>query len=1387
MGWPSSSGSVCTPSPPDEDRGQGILPVRHPRHLAFTLLLRLRAPGPKHLLHHLSTVQSSVDPRRAIQDLDPREPVIFVWLDYVVGGNTALPSGLCILPSPPRPLLPLLPQTYQTRPDLYTLGTSSRAPLQVVPGNLLCVDGGLYSASHPHPPCHPPLCVDPAAMEGMSMMFSPYGDGPLPPTAMAELERKLKASKQTRNFLKILDLDKKPKVRWFPMAARPPASSHTLLSCLCLAGCLTLRAVSNLALVFRQVDQVQSAPVSVPVSPPLPPPPPPAKPLDTGSLQARRAESASQQQNSQMPSASRRNVLASPLSLAIPPSPGGKRGVRTQQPSDANARGSEQTDERETETSAESLHKHVKFLAPDEGEMSDQSSICQSPSWEGYGQRKKDKKEAERKKKEKELAEKEARANKRRNGARLSKSPPPPLPDRKLIVPGLTYADRSMSDPMLISSHLHSNRQAEQPQGDFGRTSSADNLQQLQHHQPDMAEVLSDYNPNGQQFVGGVKLEREREATMHGQYSFPYSQYSGHPDAERSQQAAQHSPPLDGSMAAGHPSTKQDGRQGFPPSASRTPMLRQMPPPPTRERSNSLLQGATKMFKGRDGKSQGDGDSDRGRHRDGYVQRSREQSTERSLAEIAYDQLINHGSIQSSSTRSSSRHTQNTRRSSFSQEAKSVAMKLAGMVTGPTSKDDSSRGNRASVHRDYFGYMDSKPEAPGAQGTAIFPSRPQDNWRGLSVEEPVSPYAGEFRDVHAAQDRPATSQSSGSSSNPSVAGSVSGSHHKNARRQREAAAPPPDIPTGRLPSANTSGSAMNGHGNFSGPILSKAVASLRSDYMAKAGASIPRPDSATVPLDGCDTTPRATMKPPAKPTKPTAVDTTVGRASEGSSSSSAYEEGSPASSPVTTPDTSRPQSSRGVPFTVGEIVKGMSESPGGYDDESTLRQPSDKSSEASTSSTPRLLKSGEHHGADEEEEGWNGAAGPVDTDDAQSFTTSFSNLDNIENIEGNSASNSSRPPAETHEPKFRNLAETLQMPGELFLRHGSSAKPSVDPPITIPPRSKRRGTGSSQSPSSPDLPLREERQAMGPGSEEPSNDTINPDLFAVMNHAESEQLYDEEKGALKREKAKRRQRQVLSRSPDEASVHEHDRDLAYGDNLSSLGVNSSTFIVPDIPRSPYHSNFPGSSRAPSSTSRASSRAGVSPPSPGLSRFPRATSPPQHPLPPSPGLSGSHRTGPSPNAPWRPPSSASTRSSGSGGRTANAMPPVSILKHSTRTTSDPPQPASSAGSRASMLSALPKHMQVQNGVSTRPPGISPEARMTPIAKMFVECCGCKFYHDMPSKLYECMAKPDAVVEDRMLGISGAITTMVKCPWCQHNMSTSCCAGYAAVVYLKEKVH
>ncbi|KAI9047500.1 hypothetical protein LZ554_008217 [Drepanopeziza brunnea f. sp. 'monogermtubi'] len=76
---------------------------------------------------------------------------------------------------------------------------------------------------------------------------------------------------------------------------------------------------------------------------------------------------------------------------------------------------------------------------------------------------------------------------------------------------------------------------------------------------------------------------------------------------------------------------------------------------------------------------------------------------------------------------------------------------------------------------------------------------------------------------------------------------------------------------------------------------------------------------------------------------------------------------------------------------------------------------------------------------------------------------------------------------------------------------------------------------------------------------------------------------------------------------------------------------------------------------------------------------------------------------------------------------------------------------------------------------------------PIAKMLVVCCSCKYFHDMPSKVYECMTKPYNVITDRDLGVSGVVSTAVKCPWCGHGMSTACCAGYAAMVYLKERLH
>lgn len=84
--------------------------------------------------------------------------------------------------------------------------------------------------------------------------------------------------------------------------------------------------------------------------------------------------------------------------------------------------------------------------------------------------------------------------------------------------------------------------------------------------------------------------------------------------------------------------------------------------------------------------------------------------------------------------------------------------------------------------------------------------------------------------------------------------------------------------------------------------------------------------------------------------------------------------------------------------------------------------------------------------------------------------------------------------------------------------------------------------------------------------------------------------------------------------------------------------------------------------------------------------------------------------------------------------------------------------------------------------------SPVVGGEPIAKMFVECCGCKYFHDMPSNLYEAMANPEAIIRPRgNVGFAGAVSMTVKCPWCTHEMSTKCCAGYAAMVYVKERLH
>lgn len=84
---------------------------------------------------------------------------------------------------------------------------------------------------------------------------------------------------------------------------------------------------------------------------------------------------------------------------------------------------------------------------------------------------------------------------------------------------------------------------------------------------------------------------------------------------------------------------------------------------------------------------------------------------------------------------------------------------------------------------------------------------------------------------------------------------------------------------------------------------------------------------------------------------------------------------------------------------------------------------------------------------------------------------------------------------------------------------------------------------------------------------------------------------------------------------------------------------------------------------------------------------------------------------------------------------------------------------------------------------------------PIAKLFVVCCKCKFWHDLPSKFYEAMALPKELHQDETeIGGKGKgkatgarLETAVKCPWCEHAMTTWCCQGWTTVVYLHERHH
>ncbi|KAK0667610.1 hypothetical protein QBC41DRAFT_135026 [Cercophora samala] len=1007
-----------------------------------------------------------------------------------------------------------------------------------------------------------------------------------------------------------------------------------------------------------------------------------------------------------------KGVTLQSLSITIPQSP------ESQSPWAGTG---EEDSGSETPTNPPSPHKQVKFAAPgiDEEAMSDQSSICQSPSWENYGQRKREKKlEAERRKKEKLLAEKEAKASKKRSTTRLSKLPPSaPALVTGARTSGFTSPERAMSDPSLITQYslLHP-QSVQRPEGG-GKAASTDSLQRSRRHFLAASEILSGGNP-----------PRPHTATQIAINNSPSDSFL---ELRRSiSEGPIPSVPAIPSSLSSHNDTRVP-RDMCPPSASRTPMLRHMSPS-GHTRSNSLPQTATLHSRGRDGHRNGD------MHPDNYDQQQRAQNNDLMSTGVVDEEAFANSRPQPSSRSSSGNH-RHSRRSSFTQDAKAAAMKFIGRRGTSATRSDLTMDNRPSgIQGDYFGDA-SHPRAPVPH----------------PIESHQTPTHGP----------PSTSHSTGSSGVLSTTDSTSANQSRRSRSLKDAAKAALSI--GKRPQLQTGATTYT---------ATPPYFSFRDRKQSKTSVSTEM-GRLTV-QDGPPTL--VSVSSVAQPAAPSSIASngtasqTGSRASEGSSTStcSTFEDRSSLVSPTITPDTSRPQSAGGDSAAENILA---------------LRGPSfqgtdyTQSPRSSKSTTPRPGNPEDSESSPcGNDDGWNRAAMPVEQDnDAQSFMTSRSTFEDSDGPSPTSPLSTAELPLKDRTEGLNSrldLARKPQSPDAPVSPNYSDLLPaaSAEPAILIPPRSRRRNFSMSDS-GQPSL-YTERTTETTPAHYGPADDVAAR--------------------PLKREGANRKQkREVRTReySRNRQPAGQENESFTEAPSLYLSTDSTSPPLPPrsgtrrskpvlaaeyQIPSSPYSEDFPGGDTAfalnthtePSliqPSTRFTQHSAARP-----SSQPRTHSAPI--LSPAP-ISVLRAHTPSPF------SSPGAQNAGA----ASKPGPVSILKppkHSEISLSAPASPG-----QTPTLSALPRHMQLKPGTASRAPSTATESRMAPIAKMFVECCSCKFYHDMPSKIYECMAKPDAVVEDRNLGISGAITTAVKCPWCQHSMSTGCCAGYAAVVYLKERLH
>lgn len=504
-----------------------------------------------------------------------------------------------------------------------------------------------------------------------------------------------------------------------------------------------------------------------------------------------------------MVNATRRSAVPHSLSITIPQASDDQRRSR-QSEREVKEIDSESTDS-DTPTNSEPSQKQVKFLAPEnrgkkeevyekeeheeeeeEGDeeeeeeddddgygdidgRSEQSSICQSPSWEGYGQRKKEKKrEAERRKREKERAEKEAKAARKRNAAKLSKAPPsrtPATTDQGTRPPVLTAADRSMSDPVTVSRRGQQSAQPlHRPEEGSKARAVAVAGQQSQRHRP------ADNGPPPRQEIRRTISEGP---TVYNKQAVFHSRHE---------------------RLSAHDASAQ--------SASTTSKPRHISP--SRIWGNSLAQWGGSANHSQESLFGIQDDAD-GIPRSGYVLQQRAQVVQRAMAGFIDEQIFVKIAQYYPPSSSSSGQSQHSRRPSFTQEARSSAMKFVG-VKQPSTSARSGPGEADPLAFKAIPYTPSVKASVPTENASKPSSGTDNSSRQYDREQTANLRAAATRGAIdlAVLERPSPRNST-SSHDISTAGSDPGNHGRTSRKSKDNTAATKAGPNGQSQPVEGSG------------------------------------------------------------------------------------------------------------------------------------------------------------------------------------------------------------------------------------------------------------------------------------------------------------------------------------------------------------------------------------------------------------------------------------------------------------------------------------------------------------------------------------------------------------------------------------------------------